>query len=276
MSETEYALGRTADEYERLIEQSELIRPLTERMLLAAGISAGMHVLDVGCGVGDVSFLVSDLVGERGSVIGVDVDHGALEVADRRRAARHLKNIEFRAGDACSVDFEHRFDAAVGRFVLMFVDDPTAVLRRLSRAVNPGGLLAFQEHVAYVHGVSAERQPLLASMLQLFARTFERSGARLNMGLELYSCMLDAGLEPTPAPIAEIGLHMAGDAPGARRWALFARSLLPKIVAYGLATEADVDADTLEQRLRDEFRYAGGIIPLTYLMVAQWARTPEH
>jgi len=245
-------------------------------MLPAAGIRAGMDVLDVGCGVGDVSFLVRELVGERGSVVGVDVDTAALEVAEARRAERQLTNVAFRAGDAGSVDFGRHFDAAVGRFVLMYVDDPTAVLRHLSRVVKPGGILAFQEHVADVRGVSAERQPLLASTLELFSETFERSGACLNMGLELYSRMLDAGLEPTPEPIAEIGVHMGDDTPGARRWALFARSLLPKIVEYGLATEADVDPDTLEQRLRDEFHQAGGMIPLTYLMVAQWARTPEH
>jgi SAM-dependent methyltransferase len=59
MDDTDYAFGRTQNEYERLIEQGDLFRPLTERMLLAAGIKRGMRVLDVGCGVGDVSFLLA-------------------------------------------------------------------------------------------------------------------------------------------------------------------------------------------------------------------------
>ena len=59
MDDTDYAFGRSRAEYDRLIEQGELFRPLTERMLLAAGITRGMRVLDVGCGVGDVSFLVA-------------------------------------------------------------------------------------------------------------------------------------------------------------------------------------------------------------------------
>ena len=54
--DTDYALGRSYAEYDRLIEQGELFRPLTERMLRSSGISRGMSVLDVGCGVGDVSF----------------------------------------------------------------------------------------------------------------------------------------------------------------------------------------------------------------------------
>jgi hypothetical protein len=47
VSESEYALGRSAGEYDRLIEQAQVMRPLTERMLCAAGVRPGMHVLDV-------------------------------------------------------------------------------------------------------------------------------------------------------------------------------------------------------------------------------------
>jgi len=275
MSEPEYALGRTAGEYDRLIEQAELMRPLTERMLNAAGVRPGMHVLDVGCGVGDVSFLVGELVGEHGSVAGVDVDQAALKVAEERAAAHGSENLEFRAGSITSTEFDREFDAAVGRFVLMFVDEPAAALRHVHGALRPGGIVAFQEWVGDVHGVPSGRQPLLSSMLRLFAETFERSGAHLHMGLDLYARMLEAGFEPDPTPIAEIGLYTGDQLPGARRWALFARSMLPKIVEYGLATESQLDVETLEERLREECNRAGGVIPLTVLMVAQWARKPE-
>ncbi len=83
-----------------------------------------------------------------------------------------------------------------------------------------------------------------------------------------------AWCEPDPSPIAEIGLRTGDPGTGARRWALFARSMLPKIVEYGLATEPEIDVETLEARLRDEHRNAGGLIPLTWLMIAQWAHKP--
>jgi ubiquinone/menaquinone biosynthesis C-methylase UbiE len=276
VSDPEYALGRTVGEYDRLIEQAQIMRPLTGRMLHWAGVRSGMHVLDVGCGVGDVSFLVSEIVGEQGSVVGVDVDRGALELAAKRQAATGIVNVEFRAGNVAEIDVDREFDAAVGRFVLMYIDEPTAVLRRLREVLRPGGIVAFQEWVGDVHGVCSARQPLLSSMLGLFAQTFERSGAHLTMGLDLYAWMLEAGFEPDPAPIAEIGLHTGDQVLGARRWTLFARSMLPKIVEYGLATEAEIDVETLEARLRDEYRKTGGLIPLTYLTVAQWARKPER
>jgi hypothetical protein len=140
--------------------------------------------------------------------------------------------------------------------------------------LRPGAIMAFQEFVADVHGVSATRQPLLASTMELLARTFERSGAFVNMGLELHARMLDAGLQPAPAPIAEIGLCLGDHTTGPRRWALFVRSLLPRIAEYGLANVSEVDVGTLEWRLREEFLRAGGLMPLTWLMVAQWARKP--
>ena len=79
----DYALGRSYAEYDHLIEQGELFRPLTERMLRSSGIRRGMRVLDVGCGVGDVSCLVAPIVGPGGRVVGADLDAAALKVAEK-------------------------------------------------------------------------------------------------------------------------------------------------------------------------------------------------
>src|SRR5215204_3471385 len=94
-SDADYVLGRSSQEYRRLIDQAQFLRPLTERMLRAAGIGPGMHVLDVGCGVGDVSFLTAKLVGSSGSVVGIDLDAEALAFAERRRAERALATASF-------------------------------------------------------------------------------------------------------------------------------------------------------------------------------------
>jgi ubiquinone/menaquinone biosynthesis C-methylase UbiE len=274
MDGTDYALGRNQAEYERLIEQAELLRPLTRRVFQAAGIGPGMRVLDVGCGVGDVSFLVGEMVGADGSVVGVDLDSTAVELAVARRAAQPASNVAFLSGDAETIGLEGPFDAVVGRFVLMYMSDATAALRQFAKHLQPGGIVVFHEWVGSVHGVSSTQQPVLASLLELLGATFARSGASLSIGAELYWRMLDAGLEPEPQPVAEISVSTGRATPGPRRWTLFARSLLPKAIEYGLATDAEVDIDTLEQRLRDEFLAARGVMPLTYLMVGQWARKP--
>ena len=275
MDDSDYALGHNEAEHERLIEQGELLRPLTRRVFEAAGIGPGMRVLDVGCGAGDVAFLVGEMVGAEGSVLGVDLDGTAVELADSRRSAQQVGNVAFRCGDAGSSAFEGPFDAVVGRFVLMYMSDPTAALTHFANQLRPGGVAVFHEWVASVHGVSSTQQPVLAALLELLSETFARSGASLSIGAELYWRMLDAGLEPGPQPLAEIGVSTGTDTSGPRRWGLFARSLLPKAIEFGLATDAELDIDTLEHRLRDEFLRARGVMPLTYLMVGQWARKPS-
>jgi ubiquinone/menaquinone biosynthesis C-methylase UbiE len=273
MKEADYAFGRGSDEYERLIEQAEIFRPLTERMLRRAGIRAGMNVLDIGCGAGDVSFLVGALVGPEGSVTGVDLDGDALGVAEQRRGAQGITNVSFHQADARSLDPGWLFDAAVGRFVLMFIRDPTEALRVFAQRVRPGGILAFCEQVASVTAAPAGQQPVLAALLALFTSAFERSGARPDVGAELYSRMRDAGLQPAPRPLAEFVLCPAGDPVAYRRWALFARSLLPKIVEYGLGAEEEI-RHAVEHDLRQELLAATGLVPLSWLMIGQWAHVP--
>jgi SAM-dependent methyltransferase len=272
MEDTDYALGRTKAEYDRLIEQAEILQPLTERMLRAAGIGPGMHVLDIGCGVGDVSILVSELVGPEGSVVGIDLDAEVLRFAEERRIARGITNVEFHEADARAIHSGRLFDAAVGRLVLLYMSDPTAALQLIAERVRPGGIVAFHEGV--ISAAYAMNLPILASFQTLNSKILERSGARPGIGAELSWRMREAGLEPEPRPLAEIAVCVGQGAVAYRRWALLARSLLPKIVEYGLATEEEV-LDTIERQLRDELMDARGVIPLSAFMIGQWARKPQ-
>ena len=61
-----YVLGHSEQELKRLAEQARVIDPITRRIFEQAGIGRGMRVLDVGSGVGDVAFLIADLVGRLG------------------------------------------------------------------------------------------------------------------------------------------------------------------------------------------------------------------
>jgi 2-polyprenyl-3-methyl-5-hydroxy-6-metoxy-1,4-benzoquinol methylase len=68
---------------------------VTRRLLEDAGLRAGMQVLDVGCGPGDVSLLAAELVGEQGSVIGVDTNASVLQIAQARAQAAGLRPVSF-------------------------------------------------------------------------------------------------------------------------------------------------------------------------------------
>ncbi|HEY6892985.1 MAG TPA: methyltransferase domain-containing protein, partial [Rhodanobacteraceae bacterium] len=95
----DYVLGSTPHEHRRLMSQARLVEPYTERFLRDAGISEGDHVLDVGCGMGDVAMILARLVGPSGAVTGIDRDAPALEAARSRVAAVGYGNVEFVQAD---------------------------------------------------------------------------------------------------------------------------------------------------------------------------------
>jgi hypothetical protein len=49
-SQPKYILGHEQSEIDRLMVQSAVMRPFTERLFKAAGMRTGMRVLDLGCG----------------------------------------------------------------------------------------------------------------------------------------------------------------------------------------------------------------------------------
>ncbi len=99
----------------------------------------GMKVLDVGCGWGDMSVQVAEIVGPEGHVVGIDCVDAFLEEARADAAAKGLDNVEFRRGDAEIALPENAFDYVIARFGTMFFANPVAALRRMRLALRPGG-----------------------------------------------------------------------------------------------------------------------------------------
>ena len=98
-SDTDYVLGSSDAEHERLIRQAIRLAPITERFFREAGIGPGLRVLDLGSGVGDVAMLVARLVGVSGDVVGVERDARSINRARRRVAEAGLANVTFMQTD---------------------------------------------------------------------------------------------------------------------------------------------------------------------------------
>src|SRR5882672_11446248 len=197
-SKAGYALGYTTAEHDRLIRQAARIGPILERLFREAGIGPGQRVLDLGSGVGDVSMLAARLVGPSGEVVGIERDASSIAVAKARVAQAGFRNVSFTQMDASQIVSDKPFDAAVGRFILMFLPDPASVLRSLTRLVRPGGVLAFQEPTWIPLLAFAARFPLWSKLLSSIHETFLRSGVDPEMGPNLYHIFQEVGL-PAPA-----------------------------------------------------------------------------
>jgi SAM-dependent methyltransferase len=264
-----YVLGHCETELRRLAMQSAFWGELTEEIFRRAGIGVGMRVLDVGCGPGDVSFLAARLVGPSGSVLGIDRSEDAVKRASARAAEQGLGQCRFAAADVEAFETDQRFDAVVGRLVLMYLKDPARTLRSLIRQLRPGGIVAFHE-IILDSMLCVPPVPLLSRVVQWVITAFERSGAELNMGLKLDATFRAAGLSP-PEPYAAARPVAGADSAGYAVLAGVTRSLLPAIEKLGIATPAEVAIDSLADRLR-EATVAADACWLSPVMVGAWAR----
>jgi ubiquinone/menaquinone biosynthesis C-methylase UbiE len=138
-----YSPGRSSEETKRLQQQASLFEPSTRKLFETAGIKTGMKVLDVGSGAGDVAMLAAQLVGPTGRVVGVDKNPAILKIARQRAAG--LRNVTFLEGDIRDIALESDFDAAVGRFALVYITDQAAALQTIAQHLGPAGILAFQD-----------------------------------------------------------------------------------------------------------------------------------
>jgi SAM-dependent methyltransferase len=248
-----YPFADRVAEDERLVAQGRLFDPLTRRLLATAGVAPGMRVLDLGSGAGNVTRLAASLVGPAGSVVGVDRDPGAVELASYRTRSR---NIKFRVADIQTLDgIEDGFDAVVGRLVLMYSPDPAAALRCAAARVRPGGLICLQEADLAYPGTC----PLTATWAQVqgwFLDALEKGGFAGRMGPSLYTAFRAAGL-PGPALLVE-GFASGGPTAPAWAWANVICAAVPLMERTGVATRAEVDPDTLADRLLTEILAVDG------------------
>jgi SAM-dependent methyltransferase len=263
---SQYVLGSTDAEHERLIRQAACIASHTERLFRDAGIGPGQRVLDLGSGVGDVAMLAAKIVGPSGEVVGIERDPRSIARARVRVGEAGLVNVSFALSDVSQVPSNKPFDAAVGRYILFFLHDPVAILRSLSQLVRPGGVIAFQEP-SWEHFISmCVRLPLWRAGASLMVETFQRSGARTDTGPALSRIFQEAGL---PAPTTQIDTLF-----GAEQWMVdVLRSLRPQITQFNLPVESLGDFETLSERLQTEVKASKTTTPLPDL-VSAWSRKP--
>jgi 2-polyprenyl-3-methyl-5-hydroxy-6-metoxy-1,4-benzoquinol methylase len=271
IAHVDYALGYTDAEQDRLIRQAALIASYTERLFREAGIGPGHRVLDLGSGMGDVSMLVAGLVGASGEVVGIERDATSIERAQARVAAARLHNVSFLSSDVNNIVTDQLFDAAVGRFILMFLPDPVSVLRSVARLVRPGGALAFQEPSWIPMLALGSKLPLWSCVLRSIHETLLRSGANPEMGLALYTLFQEVGL---PAPNMHLEIPLGSDPGFIQIISDLLCSLRPLAHKHGVSLEELGDFDTLQNRVCAEIAAASTVVSVVPL-VGVWSLKPK-
>ena len=141
---TFWSSSEVAEHWQQDVERRRLdFAEATERMLEAAGLVPGNHILDVAAGTGDQSILAARRVGPDGSILATDLSADMLGIAARVAQQEGLTNITTRVMDAEHLDLEdNAFDAVICRLALMLIPNVQQALKEIRRVLKPGGKLA--------------------------------------------------------------------------------------------------------------------------------------
>jgi ubiquinone/menaquinone biosynthesis C-methylase UbiE len=103
--------------------------------------TAGGRVIDLGCGFGDTTQRIAELVGPEGEAVGVDVAEQFIEGARAEIAQLGVANVRFEIADVQVDDLSGPYDMAFSRFGTMFFASPVAALRNVRSSMKPGARL---------------------------------------------------------------------------------------------------------------------------------------
>lgn len=265
----EYPLGYSSHEEQRLSDQGAQLKEFTEDVLRRAGIRRDMHVLDIGSGVGDLSLLLARLVGPSGSVTGVEKAAASIETATRRAWDAGIRNVSFEEADLADFDTSRTFDAIVGRFVLSYVPDRSALLARLIRRLRPGGIVASME----IDMSQISQEPPSDLFMQVrgwILDAFAASGAELDMGGKIHATFAGAGL-PHPEMVAAHPVVGGPASSGYGELIQALRSLLPLIRKNNIADVEEADLEGLLQRMREDAAAMDRVIYMSRV-VGAWSQ----
>ncbi len=263
-----YVLGHDEQELQRLKNQGDTYRSVTEQAIRLSGVGPGMRVVDIGCGAGDVTLLLASIVGPGGEVIAVDTAREAVEATRQRVDEAGQSNVHFLCEDAGTLMLEAPVDAVVGRLILMHVPDPVGVLRTLSGQIAPGGLVLFMEMDIESLVVEPEL-PLVTTWLDRVLSTFQRLGIDSRPGLRMRDQFVEAGL-PTPR-MQQFGVISSGRDPGTVDQLVdLISTLKPAMIETGVVQD-DFDLDELSAKLEADANWVNPLI-VDPPLIAAWAR----
>jgi ubiquinone/menaquinone biosynthesis C-methylase UbiE len=241
MDDGDYVLGTHDEEIARLGVQHAVWRPRALDAWRRAGLTVGQRVIDFGCGPGYASLDLADVVGPRGEVVALDRSERFLQHLRRAADVRGLGQIRIHEADlAAEPTLPDACDGAWCRWILAFLPRPRDALRRLVRAVRPGGAIVIHEYAQY----GAWRLIPAARSFDRFVAevmtSWRAEGGEPDIGPDLIAWLEDAGCR---IEAVQTICDVAGPSDFVWHWpAGFFEGGLTRLVELGRVDAAEADA----------------------------------
>src|SRR6202166_1618435 len=263
----QYFLGQSSAEQRRLQKQAEELAGESAQLFDQIGIAPGSRVADIGCGPQGCLDLLSTRVGPTGSVVGVEMNDHAVQLARDFLAARGINNVEVRQGNAADTGLPREsFDMATARLVLVNIPEPEKIVSEMAALVRPGGVVALHEADWIAH-VCDPPLPAWDRLRQVLDNYAEAKGMDLYVGRRIPRLLRNAGLiEVKVNPL----IHIYGPDHTRRPIFLnFVNNLRDRILAEGLISQGEFaeSISSVERHLSEP-----ETLVVSHLFIQAWGR----
>src|SRR5262249_27440753 len=149
-----------------------------------------------GCGPGQATIDLAEIVGPSGKVVAIDRSRRFLDTLESEARRRGIENIR-----PYEIDLDEArlpvqsADGAWSRWVFAFVRRPRELLARVAGTLRPGGTLVIHEYFDYATWRMAPRLPEHEEFVRVVMESWRASGGEPDIGLQLPAWLAELGFE---------------------------------------------------------------------------------
>lgn len=191
-----YIHGTAPDEQRRLTRLNEL---LNRQSLSRLRVREGDRVLDLGCGMGQLTRLIARASGPGGAVVGIERSPEQIAEGRRQVAGGEEPRVDIRQGDAGALPLGDgewgTFDVVHTRFLLEHLAEPQPVVDAMVRAARPGGRIVIEDDDHELLRLYPA-VPAFEDVWRAYMRTYEAGGRDPRIGRRLPQLLARAGADP--------------------------------------------------------------------------------
>ncbi len=205
----EYSIKGGEQGAKRLDILFNTLKGSTTEFLHRAELKRDIHCLDLGCGNGGVSFLLANLIGVNGRVLGLDIDPKNIQIATETAKEKGIENIAFQHFDVYKLEKRNKYDLVYTRFLLSHLSSPETVLNRVFSSLKAGGTILVEDtdftgHFSYPSSVHFDRY------VSLYQQLLKKRGGNANRGKELIAMLEKAGFTDIEFEVSQ-PVHTSGN-----------------------------------------------------------------
>jgi SAM-dependent methyltransferase len=265
----EYVLGGSEAELQRLRAQAAEHETTARWLLGEIGLGEDGRVLDVGCGPVGILPLLSEVVGSKGEVVGLEREARFVRIAKAEMARLGLTNVTILEADALSSGLEDgSFDLVHERLVMVNLPKRAELVARMTALAAPGGIVALQD-IDNVSWICEPAHESWTALLSVFHDVFRANGGDPFVGRRLPALLRDAKLIDVRVRVA-VDLPAPGEYRRTHLLSLIG-SIREKVIASGAMEESELDhhRTALLEHLADP-----NTLVIDKLLVQCWGRRP--